>query len=402
MRKRRVRQIWSSPWTAGVALGSSVLLAATGFALLSARSAHPGTSRRYSPAPDQQAAVAAPASVSARLVCSFSNTDAQAAAIQGADGGQSVIAGGRTYWLFGDTLFLPRSGKQIEPNTIAWSSRDQPGRCPQLTYYARDGIGVPFIAKDGSLTVWPTGAFASSDHTFDIYTAYVYGSGPYDYWIGEVGLERIDTRTMQAQTLARRLWGAQSGFADLVIGAQPVDADAEGYLRIVLQTRQGDHLLARVRPGSATEAGAYQYWDGGSWSATPSAAVPLWQRPAATGPVGQLASFDNGANIAYNRYLRKYVAVQNAGIDKIGARVADRLEGPWSAPAVWLDCSVIARPAVPVCYSPFQHPQLASDGGRTIFITLTRMGNYDVVSYEITLDAAPGAAAGAKFSPGSQ
>ena len=50
-----------------------------------------------------------------------------------------------------------------------------------------------------------------------------------------------------------------------------------------------------------------------------------------------------------------------------------------------IDCSPIAQPAVPVCYSPSQHPQLASDGGRSLFITFTRMGTYDVVAYQVEL-----------------
>ena len=66
---------------------------------------------------------------------------------------------------------------------------------------------------------------------------------------------------------------------------------------------------------------------------------------------------------------------------------------------IWIDCSTVAQPAVPTCYSPFQHPQLAGDGGRTLFITFTRLASYDVVAYEVTLDdngsiAAATAAAG--------
>ena len=329
----------------------------------------------------------APGVTAGRLVCSFSNADAAKALIQGADGGASVVDGDRTWWLFGDTLFLAQSGKQIEPNSIAWSAGGAPGQCPQLTYYTRGGIGVPFLAKDGALTVWPSGAFAIDDHTIGLYVAYVYGSGPYAYWIGDLGVVSVDTSTMQVTVLDRSIWNATSGARDQVIGAEPIETDASGNLRLVLQTLAGDRILARVPSYRIADPTAYQYWDGQTWSANQGAAAPLWGRPQTTDPLSRLASFDNGASIAYNAYLGKYVSVGNIGSDKIGARVADRLEGPWSAPVVWIDCSTVAKPAVPTCYSPFQHPQLAGDGGRTIFLTFTRMAEYDVVAYEVTLDA---------------
>jgi hypothetical protein len=79
------------------------------------------------------------------------------------------------------------------------------------------------------------------------------------------------------------------------------------------------------------------------------------------------------------------VAVVNAGFATIGARTADRLEGPWSEPVPWLDCTAMAQVAVPTCYSPAQHPELATDGGRALFVTFTQMATYDVVAYELRL-----------------
>lgn len=379
------------------ALAAALTLALAGFALLVLRAVRADSGDSV---PLATAGAAAPAAAG-RLLCSFSNADARAALIQGSDGGQSIVAGDRTWWLFGDTLFLPQSGKQIEPNAIAWSQRDAPGQCPRLTYVAKDGASAPFIPKDGSLTVWPAGAFAVDGRTIGLYTAYVYGTGPYAYWIGEVGVATLDTATMRVATLARSLWDARSGFPDQVIGAQPVDTDAAGNLRLILQTVNGGHLLARVPRSRIAEAAAYTYWDGRGWSPDAAAAASLWPRDQSTDLVGRLAAFDNGVSVAYNPYLKKYLAVGNVGFDKIGARTADRLEGPWSAPTTWIDCETIARPAVPVCYSPLQHPQLSTDGGRTLFLTFTRMATYDVVAYEITLDGAgpPSPAASLSVTP---
>jgi hypothetical protein len=368
-----------------VVLAGAALPALAGFVLLTAGSA--GSTAPMSD-PFSELPAGAPPAIYARPVCSFSNEDAAAALVQGADGGASLVVGDRTYWLFGDTLFLAESGKQIEQNAIAWSSGTRADGCPELHYYTRGGVAVPFLAKDGSLTSWPLGAWPVDDHSFDFYTAYVYGSGPYAYWIGEVGVAHLDTRSMQTTVLTRNLWDARSGFPIQVIGAQPVDMDAAGRLRVVLQTKTGSQFLARVIPGQLAVPDAYEFWDGNAWSRSAAAARPLWPHDLPADPVQQLAAFENGASITYNAALHEYVALENVGIAQLGARTADRLEGPWSEPRPWLDCSAIAGPAVPTCYTPFQHPEFSGDSGRRLFITFGRFATYDTVAYELTLGTA--------------
>ena len=370
-----------APWARTLLVTLAAVPAIAGAALLAIHVLRPGAATRGAPLD----AGPPPAVVYARPLCSFSNEDAKAALVQGADGGESIVIGDKTWWLFGDTLFQAESGKQIEQNSIAWSDSLRPDGCPLLHYYARAGVAIPFLPKDGSLTVWPTGAWPVDDHSFDFYTAYVYGSGPYGYSIDEVGLAHLDTATMQVTVLKRTLWDRDSGFPDNVIGTQPIDLDAEGRLRIVLQTSASTKLLARVRPAALADTSAYEYWDGQAWSPSPANAAPLWPQAHSDDPVQKLASFENGASIAWNEALHKYVALTNIGYSAIGARTADRLEGPWSDAQPWLDCLAFAEPRVPTCYSPLQHPSLATNGGRTILATLTRMATYDVAAFELTL-----------------
>lgn len=375
---KRSLDLW---WKPRFSLGAAALPAVAGFVLLAARAVEPvAVPDDHLPSPDP-----APPAIHARFICSLANDDAKRALVQGADGGLSVVAAGRSYWLFGDTLFLPQSGKQIEQNSIAWSDERDADGCPHLTYHVRDGIAAPFLPKDGSLTSWPSGAIANADGTIDFYTVYVYGSGPYAYWIGEVGLARVDPRTMQVEILARRLWDANSGFRSQAIAAQPVEMAPDGLLRVVVQALNGEKLLARVARERIHIAAAYEYWDGAGWSADPAAAAPLWPLPQATSAVEKLAMFENSAHIVWNAHLGKYVALTNAGHAAVGARTADRLEGPWSELEPWLDCLSVAQEAVPVCYSTLQHPQFATDGGLTLFITFTRAATYDVVAFELTL-----------------
>jgi hypothetical protein len=326
-----------------------------------------------------------PPAVYARELCSFSNGDAREALVQGADGGFSVAQGGKTWWFFGDTLFLAASGKQIEQNAIAWSDGVDDHGCPALHYHAQDGVAVPFIPKDGSLTVWPVGAWPRPDgRTIDAYTAYVYGSGPYAYRIGEVGVATLDTATMMTTIGVRSLWDDTAGFPDHVIGAQPVEVGPDALLRVVLQTQHSQKYLARVAPERIADAAAYEYWDGERWQRSPASAASLWPGITATDPVQRLAQFENGASIAWNESLHAYVAVVNVGFAAIGIRTAARLEGPWSAAQPLIDCTLVARPSVPVCYSPYQHPSVSPDG-RTLVLTFTRMATYDTVAFEVHL-----------------
>jgi hypothetical protein len=361
------------------AVGVAALLALAGFVLVIRQATRPQATA------DTGQLAPPPVAVSSRVVCSLSNDDARAALVQGADGGISVSAGGRTYWLFGDTLLLPQSGKQIEQNAIAWSDGTDPSGCPKLTYYTQNGSAAPFIAKDGSLTVWPSGPWPVDGHTFDFYTVYVYGSGPYAYWIGEIGLAQIDVTTMQVTTLARRLFDTSTGFPSQVIGAQPVKVESDGMLRVVLESLDHTELLARVAPADVAHSNAYEFWDGSGWSKSAADAAPLWQLPRPQDDVQKLAAFENGASIAWNQALGRYVAVLNTGFSSIGVRTAARLEGPWSDPVPLVDCLTFALPAVPTCYSPVQHPELAGEDGLRLFVTVTRMQQYDTVMVEIQL-----------------
>jgi len=365
-----------------VAVASAAVPAIAGFVLLAAQSLQSLTLGGDSTSPP---ATLEPVVLYARPLCTFANEDARAALIDGADGGASVVVGGRSFWRFGDTLFAGESGKQIEQNSIAWSNGQREDGCPKLEYYARDGIGIPFLPKDGSLTNWPVGGWALDDRFLDIYVTYIYGTGPFAYWVGEIGVSRLDTKTMKVESLARVLWNASSGFKDQVISVEPVEVGEDGLVRVVLQTASDEKLLARVPTGSFDRADAYEFWTGRGWSSSPADAVPLWTHPRREDPAERLVTFENMAHIAFNPYLGKYVAVVNVGFATIGARTADRLEGPWSDPVPWLDCTAVAPVAVPTCYSPAQHPELAGDGGRALFVTFTRMATYDVVAYEFRL-----------------
>jgi hypothetical protein len=152
-----------------------------------------------------------------------------------------------------------------------------------------------------------------------------------------------------------------------------------------LQTKEAGVLLARVPRDQLADAAVYEYWDGDAWSRDPAAAAPLWPVPSPANDVERLGRFDGGIQISWSAGPSQYLAISNDGHAAIGARVADRLEGPWSERARWLDCAAFAAPAVPVCYSPLVQPQFEGTG--TLFVTLTRLSAYEAVSFELSLGA---------------
>jgi hypothetical protein len=188
--------------------------------------------------------------------------------------------------------------------------------------------------------------------------------------------------------LTRRLWDETSGFASRVLHVQPVEVAPDGGLRLILHTESTAKLLARVEPVGIADAAAYEYWDGSGWSPSPADASPLWTIPAVASDVEKLALFENGAGVAWNEFLQKYVAVVNVGYETVGARTAERLEGPWSEPVKWLDCLAFARPRVPTCYSPLQHPSLAAEDGQTLVTTISAIEPYQMEMVEITVGTA--------------
>ena len=147
------------------------------------------------------------------------------------------------------------------------------------------------------------------------------------------------------------------------------------------------NVLARVAPAHIAEAGAYEYWDGASWTRSLAKAKPLWDTAQPDDPLQKLAVFENGASFAWNPAIKKYVAVVNTTYASVGARTADRLEGPWSDLQPWLDCLTFAQVRIPTCYSPQQHAELAADGGSSVFVTISSIEPYATAAFEMRLGA---------------
>lgn len=326
----------------------------------------------------------APVVVAARLVCSLANEDAAAASIKEFDGLSSVAADDESYWLFGDSWLKRKRAGYLFANAVAAKTTDNNATdCVSLDYKASNGIAEPlFPMKKGETTAWPDGGVAVEPGYVDFYFASVERTSPSEWHVEAVGLGRFDTDTMNGQRLVENLWDETSGFADIVTGARSPLLQGDDVF-VFLRTNTNRHLLARVPADSMGSSSAYSYWDGEGWSPSPADAESLWPEPATELPT------HNGLSVRYDDFLGKWLAVYNRGLSTISVRVSDRLTGPWSGEVQWLDCKTLFKSAVwPICYYAEQHWQLARDGGRTIYVTVSSAPPYDVYLFEFRLGAA--------------
>jgi hypothetical protein len=327
---------------------------------------------------------AAPVIVAARVVCSLANQDAAAASIRQFDGASSVVADGVSYWLFGDSWAGSGSGElQFVNATVAKSTDTDAGDCVSLTYKASNGLAEPlFPRQEGEDTAWPDGAVAVDPGLVYFYFASVRWTSPSEWHPKSLGVGVFDTTTMNGRRLVEDLWDENSGFGDNVNGARSPVRQGDD-LFVFLHTTANRHLLARVRADSIGLPTAYTYWDGVGWSSSPAEAVALWPEPATVLPT------HNGLSVRYNDFLGKWLAMYDRDLGTVSVRVSDQLTGPWSSEIQWLDCKTLFTSAAwPFCYYAEQHWQLARDGGRTIYVTISSAPPYDVYLLEFRLGAA--------------
>lgn len=137
--------------------------------------------------------------------------------------------------------------------------------------------------------------------------------------------------------------------------------------------------LARVR---ATELGRLDRWEylcgpEPAWSPQAEAAIPLF------------AGMPNEHSVSWNQHLGCYLAVHSLELSgRIVARTAPAPWGPWSEAVDLFTVQVEHPAALPypqLIYAGKEHPALAQEGGRKIFVTFIEFEEYYPHLLEITL-----------------
>ena len=332
-----------------------------------------------------------------RLVCSLLGSPKATVGIRGEDGSHTVAVDGLVYWDFGDTLLADGS---IIPNGLAWSADHDARDCISLEPKQTAGQAAPLLpSKSGEeLTVWPLGMEATAPGQVYFYYASVVPD-PERFWrVAGVGLGSFDTETLTAR---RAMAGALLWPAGMPLPFRTF-AD-QRYVYVFLHAARDpwatDTILARVAKESIEVPSSYEYWAPGrdgqpggwvsdlwveeaaSWDPALNDIEPIWRQPAG----------HNGVEVAYNPYLKRWLAVYTSGfMTSVNVRAADRITGPWdSGETVLVDCTAFHPPPQEsyVCYTGAQHEVYMRDGGRTIYVSYSNWDSYQVYLHEIRLAA---------------
>lgn len=283
------------------------------------------------------------------------------ATVTARDGGASALIGGRILWTFGDTLSTAKGvdGSSGRSNTAALADPAKPLVVSEpLDTKGVPGALLPFEAEEQAanaaggprIALWPTSVVATGAGGGLVFYLKLRVRGPLTYDYVGIGVARIAA----GSTVARREAGLLFQGADPLLGYAFVDGD--NIVAYGAPIGSGDYRVGRAPLAAATDRAAWRFWTGSQWGTDPAAAA------------GVLSGIPGAVSVAFNPFLGRYLAVHSEALSgRAVLRTADRPEGPWSRTAVAFEGA--PAPSGSFDYAAIQHPELSSNGGRTIAIT---------------------------------
>jgi Domain of unknown function (DUF4185) len=286
------------------------------------------------------------------------------------DGGAASVVGGRWLWTFGDTLFSPASadGTNLRSSTAALAELLSPlavsepldskgAPLPLLPFDAQEqaynnSTGRP----DQRVALWPTGVVTDGAAGWVLYLKLRVNPGVLNYEFIGTGLAHIDA----GRTVALREPGLLFNVPEPLFGHAALIGDTV-YLYGALQpqTIAQANAVARVPLAQIRTRAAYRFWDGTAWVDDSRRAV------------GVLNGIPGGISVSQNAYLGQYLAVHSETLtNRVLMHVADKPEGPWGPAIEAFTAQSAAPPAV--CYAGIEHPELATNGGKTVIVSYYR------------------------------
>jgi len=289
-------------------------------------------------------------------------------------GGLSAWIGGRSVWVFQDTLAYGRgltSPVRIDSSWGAVEAAASPGP-PSVTAPVYDGTGAPAdliprtSAEDAEHWTLEPGAVVwdNARNRALVFYAKRRGEGrdsrragsSIAVWPGQDAPAARPVLRPGAEdpTLLFDAGEPAWGSGALVVG--------EWLYAYACESPKGrlnaPCLLARVPLDGALERRAWRFYARGSW-------VADWRTAAPVVDAGVLMS------VGRNGYLGQYVAMYTPSLSsQIFIRTADRPEGPWSQEIIIE--GVPPTVGFPWIVSGVGHPELARDGGRIELLTYAR------------------------------
>lgn len=303
--------------------------------------------------------------------------------IAGQDLGSMFQAGGKTWFVFGDTFgqrdpgLTGGGGTEWRSNALAYTTDTDPADGIRFDGYIADDIGwakelIDSKKVDGTeMTAIPTYGFEANGAMYLAYMSVKHWGEPGEWETNYSGFAKSTDGGQTWTKLDDPHWGGDSGFVQVSVSAVGDDL----YFWGVTHGRFGGVKLMRVATKDVEKKDAYRYFSGTDakggprWSADESQA-----RTIVDDTVGELS-------VVWNDYVHGWLMSYTDG----GAASAVIREGatPWGP---WGDKYTLASQTdVPGLYAPFMAPQYTTDGGRTIYFTLSVWDPYNVYWYKADL-----------------
>ncbi len=318
--------------------------------------------------------------------------------VTGADGATSLILpGGKSLWVFGDTVEGPF--ESIHGLDLASLRSNTGAIVPQQD--ASVGIGnfqflatpdgrrprqlIPFADDEdpAKTRLWAIHGATVGERVYLFYHRISLLEGVdvfQDFRLEGMGLARATAADLQFTRLTTAV-----GKRDLWSGRQPtfgvwVESTPE-YLYVWGSLMTG-MFLARVPPDRIEDLSAYEYLVEAPTLEHPEV-KPRWAREFKPSAV-LFDSVPNEMSAAFNPHLGKHLAIHALGREgKIVMRTSPERTGPWSEPQLVYE--VKRDEPHTFVYAAKEHPELARDSGRRIFITFVNSASYIPELLEVTL-----------------
>lgn len=316
----------------------------------------------------------------------------------GFDGATSTpLSTGRVLWMFGDTVEGPfesirelNLADKLSNSAAIVATQDASQGIKKYEFLAQPDGKRPrqvleFTADENPAVnrVWPMHGVCVGDYIYLFYhrISLIEGVDVFEnFQLDGMGIARAKTSDLVFERLR-----APDGSCEFWKGDQPTFGvfveERDGYVYLWGSLMTG-MFLARTRPDTIAELDSYEYLVSAPTLSNPDA-KPKWSKTFE--PTASL--FDavpNEMSAAFNPHLGQYVAIHSYLTDnKIMLRTAPQIVGPWS------DGEVVYRPErkqeKDSFYAAKEHPELARENGKVMYITFVNSGTYIPQLIEVTL-----------------